>query len=134
MCRTGGEEFALICPDGELNDTRLLAEKLRALINTLPFDDIGRVTCSFGVATWIPSESFDAFIRRVDTAMSWQPMAHQLTGLLICRGLRSDAGQPCDLSRSTTTDQSTVIRPAIDEYQRGCSSARECTLWATPWR
>ncbi|MCF4993116.1 diguanylate cyclase, partial [Pseudomonas gessardii] len=23
----------------------------------------------FGVATWIPSESFDAFIRRADTAM-----------------------------------------------------------------
>ncbi|MCP1445542.1 diguanylate cyclase (GGDEF)-like protein [Pseudomonas sp. GGS8] len=69
LCRTGGEEFALICPDSELNDTRLLAEKLRALINTLPFDDIGQATCSFGVATWIPSESFDAFIRRADTAM-----------------------------------------------------------------
>ncbi|WP_223488755.1 diguanylate cyclase [Pseudomonas sp. A-RE-19] len=69
LCRTGGEEFALICPDTELNDTRLLAEKLRALISTLPFDDIGQATCSFGVATWIPSESFDAFIRRADTAM-----------------------------------------------------------------
>jgi diguanylate cyclase (GGDEF)-like protein len=69
LCRTGGEEFALICPDTQLNDTRLLAEKLRALISTLPFDDIGQATCSFGVATWIPSESFDAFIRRADTAM-----------------------------------------------------------------
>lgn len=69
LCRTGGEEFALICPDSELNDTRLLAEKLRALISDLPFDDIGQATCSFGVATWIPSESFDAFIRRADTAM-----------------------------------------------------------------
>ncbi|KAF0866592.1 diguanylate cyclase [Pseudomonas sp. LD120] len=69
LCRTGGEEFALICPDSELIDTRLLAEKLRTLINTLPFDEIGQATCSFGVATWIPSESFDAFIRRADTAM-----------------------------------------------------------------
>ena len=69
LCRTGGEEFALICPDSQLNDTRLLAEKLRALISNLPFDDIGQATCSFGVATWIPSESFDAFIRRADTAM-----------------------------------------------------------------
>ncbi|KPA92100.1 diguanylate cyclase (GGDEF) domain-containing protein [Pseudomonas asplenii] len=69
LCRTGGEEFALICPDTELDDTRLLAEKLRALISNLPFDDIGQVTCSFGVATWTPSESFDAFVRRADTAM-----------------------------------------------------------------
>ncbi|WP_268800419.1 sensor domain-containing diguanylate cyclase [Pseudomonas huanghezhanensis] len=69
LCRTGGEEFALICPDTELNDTRLLAEKLRALISTLPFDDVGQVTCSFGVAKWNPTESFDAFIRRADTAM-----------------------------------------------------------------
>ncbi|MFJ2356867.1 GGDEF domain-containing protein [Pseudomonas sp. MWU12-2115] len=69
LCRTGGEEFALICPDTELNDTRLLAEKLRALISTVPFDDVGQVTCSFGVATWIPAESFDAFIQRADTAM-----------------------------------------------------------------
>ncbi|MBV6601953.1 GGDEF domain-containing protein, partial [Acinetobacter baumannii] len=69
LCRTGGEEFALICPDTELNDTRLLAEKLRTLISTVPFEDIGQVTCSFGVATWIPLESFDSFIRRADTAM-----------------------------------------------------------------
>lgn len=69
LCRTGGEEFALICPDSELSDTKQLAEKLRALISTLPFDEVGQATCSFGVATWIPSESFDAFIRRADTAM-----------------------------------------------------------------
>lgn len=69
LCRTGGEEFALICPNSELNDTRGLAEKLRVLISTLPFDELGQVTCSFGVATWAPLESFDDFIRRVDAAM-----------------------------------------------------------------
>lgn len=69
LCRTGGEEFALICPGSDLNDTQLLAEKLRALISTQPFDEAGQVTCSFGVATWTPSESFDAFIRRADSAM-----------------------------------------------------------------
>ncbi|WP_243433203.1 sensor domain-containing diguanylate cyclase [Pseudomonas sp. 58(2021)] len=69
LCRTGGEEFALICPDSESNDTSLLAEKLRVLISTLPFEEAGKVTCSFGVATWAPSESFDDFIRRADSAM-----------------------------------------------------------------
>jgi diguanylate cyclase (GGDEF)-like protein len=69
LCRTGGEEFALICPDSELNDARLLAEKLRVLISTQPFDETGQVTCSFGVATRNPSESFDDFIRRADSAM-----------------------------------------------------------------
>lgn len=69
LCRTGGEEFALICPDSKLNDTGLLAETLQALISTLPFEDVGHATCSFGVATWIPKESFDAFVRRADSAM-----------------------------------------------------------------
>lgn len=69
LCRTGGEEFALICPGSDLNDTTLLAEKLRALVSALPFEEAGQVTCSFGVATWIPSESFDAFVRRADSAM-----------------------------------------------------------------
>jgi diguanylate cyclase (GGDEF)-like protein len=69
LCRTGGEEFALICPESELEDARLLAEKLRVLISTHPFDETGRVTCSFGVATRAPSESFDDFIRRADSAM-----------------------------------------------------------------
>ncbi len=69
LCRTGGEEFALICPGSDLNDTKLLAEKLRSLVSALPFEEAGQVTCSFGVATWSPSESFDALVRRADSAM-----------------------------------------------------------------
>ena len=69
LCRTGGEEFALICPGSELHDTKRLAEKLRAVVSALPFEEAGQVTCSFGVAAWMPSESFDTFIRRADSAM-----------------------------------------------------------------
>lgn len=69
LCRTGGEEFALICPYSGLDDTERLAEKLRALVSTDPFGELGQVTCSFGVAQWSALESFDAFVRRVDAAM-----------------------------------------------------------------
>lgn len=69
LCRTGGEEFALICPYTDLSDASGLAEKLRVLISNAPFGEIGRVTCSFGVAQWEPQESFDALVQRVDAAM-----------------------------------------------------------------
>ncbi|MBM9485415.1 diguanylate cyclase [Pseudomonas sp. ICBG1301] len=69
LCRTGGEEFALICPSSELNDAGKLAEKLRLLISALPFEEAGQVSCSFGVATWAPPESFEDLMRRVDAAM-----------------------------------------------------------------
>ena len=34
-CRYGGEEFCIICPDTNLREAFLLAEKLRELIETL---------------------------------------------------------------------------------------------------
>lgn len=53
FARVGGEEFALLVPEGTLSGAGLLAERLRERIASTPFLVEGRsftVTCSFGVA------------------------------------------------------------------------------------
>ena len=56
--RIGGEEFALLVPEGDLVACRDAAERLRQLLEATPFEFEGRllqVTCSFGVAVLEPS-------------------------------------------------------------------------------
>jgi diguanylate cyclase (GGDEF)-like protein len=53
FARIGGEEFALLVPEGNLWACRDAAERLRELVETTPFEFEGqllRITCSFGVA------------------------------------------------------------------------------------
>jgi len=55
-CRYGGEEFIVICPDTNLRDAYVLAEKLIACINglCLSYDEenLGTITLSIGVAIY----------------------------------------------------------------------------------
>jgi diguanylate cyclase (GGDEF)-like protein len=53
FARVGGEEFAILCPETNLDGAMQLAEKLRARIEAFEFHYAGfgvPVTCSFGVA------------------------------------------------------------------------------------
>ncbi|MBM4359405.1 MAG: GGDEF domain-containing protein [Deltaproteobacteria bacterium] len=57
FARTGGEEFAVLVPEGTLEGVRLLAERLRRAIEVTAFahDEVAiPVTCSFGVASSLP--------------------------------------------------------------------------------
>ena len=53
-CRYGGEEFIVICPDSNLRDTFVLAEKLIACINELNLSykgqNLGKITLSIGAS------------------------------------------------------------------------------------
>lgn len=69
LCRTGGEEFTLICPNTTLGAAGQMAEKLRQTIGAGSFADVGHVTCSFGVAEWQTWESLDHLLKRVDDAV-----------------------------------------------------------------
>lgn len=70
--RMGGEEFAILIPDGDLEDARKLAEILRQALHhhsTLHQDKILKVTASFGVAQFKINEDIDDLLKRADQAM-----------------------------------------------------------------
>lgn len=67
LARWGGEEFIILLPATDLNEAVNLAEAIRRNIEISKFDEVPRVTCSFGVAQLQLSESGDDFLVRADT-------------------------------------------------------------------
>ncbi len=54
FARVGGEEFAILCPEGDSDQARILAERVRARLAGYEFQHGANrftVTCSFGVAS-----------------------------------------------------------------------------------
>jgi diguanylate cyclase (GGDEF)-like protein/PAS domain S-box-containing protein len=68
FARWGGEEFMILIPNNDREQTRLLAEKLRELISG-GFESGMTVTCSFGVAQLRSADTFETFTQRVDAAL-----------------------------------------------------------------
>ncbi|MEQ1502823.1 MAG: diguanylate cyclase [Myxococcota bacterium] len=73
-CRYGGEEFALLLPETELDPAILLAERIRVAVSELRFDLRGQViqaTASLGVAAVdrLPEPGRDALIQAADDAL-----------------------------------------------------------------
>jgi diguanylate cyclase (GGDEF)-like protein len=50
VCRIGGEEFAVVLPNGTLETSLRLAERVAHAIETAPFEPVGPLTVSVGVA------------------------------------------------------------------------------------
>lgn len=69
LARWGGEEFAVLLPRSTLAQAEPVAEKLRQLIASQPFAQVGRVTASFGVAAFLPQDTLDAVLKRADGAL-----------------------------------------------------------------
>jgi diguanylate cyclase len=73
--RYGGEEFGIILPNTSLHSAVRLANGMREsvsakeLIKRNTGDNVGRITMSFGVAQFDPSEDIDSFIARADSAL-----------------------------------------------------------------
>ncbi len=68
LARWGGEEFILACPNTELLQAVILAEKLRGVITNCQWPQQIAVTASFGVAE-MGNESPTDFIGRADIAL-----------------------------------------------------------------
>jgi diguanylate cyclase (GGDEF)-like protein len=69
--RVGGEEFALILPDTDLQTAQMISEKLRQKINALQINTHEHclsLTCSFGVSTCSKS-SFEELYSNADKAL-----------------------------------------------------------------
>lgn len=69
FARWGGEEFVILAPGSNLENTVQLAEKLRNAVAKWNFNKAGNVTCSFGVTELRSSENADALTKRVDDAL-----------------------------------------------------------------
>jgi diguanylate cyclase (GGDEF)-like protein/PAS domain S-box-containing protein len=67
--RWGGEEFVVILPETSLSQALIIAEKQRAAIESMSFDDQISLTCSIGVTEIIPSDDLDTLMLRVDKAL-----------------------------------------------------------------
>ena len=67
--RWGGEEFMVICPQTELEGACALAEMLRLRIAAAEFPEVGRKTCSFGVAALGRDETLPGLVARADAAL-----------------------------------------------------------------
>ena len=69
LARWGGEEFAVLAPQSDGPMTAQFAEILKASVESASFDDVGTVTCSFGVAELAPGETAEGFVARADEAL-----------------------------------------------------------------
>lgn len=68
--RFGGEEFVLLFPGTGVEEGVVAAERVRRKIESLQVRNCPeRITISLGAATWMDSESAEAFVARCDTAL-----------------------------------------------------------------
>jgi diguanylate cyclase (GGDEF)-like protein len=68
MARIGGDEFAVVMPQTDLDSALRVAERLRRRIGDTPIEGI-IVTVSIGVTASTPEEEFDTTLERADAAM-----------------------------------------------------------------
>ncbi|MGE4419829.1 MAG: diguanylate cyclase [Sulfurimonas sp.] len=69
VCRWGGEEFVVLLPATELENAVILAEKLRAHIEALALQKVGKVTSSFGVTKVYADDDIKSLVERADKAL-----------------------------------------------------------------
>ena len=69
LFRWGGEEFMVLAPSIDLAGAGQVAERMRREIEQVPFEFVGRITCSFGCSEFRPDDTRDGFIQRADRAL-----------------------------------------------------------------
>ena len=87
--RIGGEEFAILLPDTPFDGAMKLANDIRLAFEGLDLkkkstgESLGKITLSFGVATYREGEAVDDFINRADKALyqSKETGRNKVTGL-----------------------------------------------------
>lgn len=71
LCRWGGEEFVLFCPNTDIDGAYGIAEKIRRIVLETDFDKEQplKLSASFGVTQLLPGEDFEASIERADKGL-----------------------------------------------------------------
>jgi len=69
LCRIGGEEFAVILPETDLESAVTVAEKIRTVIEGQEYIEGKQVTVSLGVGSFRENDDFNTFYQRVDALL-----------------------------------------------------------------
>ncbi len=67
--RWGGEEFVILMPGSSVQGAKMVAEKLRRIVESATFPEVGKVTCSFGVTSLEIDDTIKSFFERADEAL-----------------------------------------------------------------
>ena len=67
--RIGGEEFIIVSAEPIAEKSALLAEKLRESIQTFKFENVEKITCSFGVAEFQDGDDIFTIFKKADKAL-----------------------------------------------------------------
>lgn len=69
FARYGGEEFALLMPVTGPEGAKEKADIIREAISSHQFNEVGTITCSFGVASFKKGDNVDSFVQKADIAL-----------------------------------------------------------------
>ncbi|MFA5825241.1 MAG: GGDEF domain-containing protein, partial [Gallionellaceae bacterium] len=69
LFRLGGEEFCLLANVSDAEHAGALAEKVRQVVESHTFPEVGRVTVSIGVANFMEGDTQDSIYARADAAL-----------------------------------------------------------------
>ena len=68
FARWGGEEFVLALDTNKQNAKKII-ENLRAIIEQEPFEEVGKITCSFGITDVHDGDDLKSITKRADEAL-----------------------------------------------------------------
>ena len=69
LARWGGEEFIILMPKADKNNSNKKAEKIRKIIESYEFSTIKKLTCSFGVTQYRDGDTESSLFNGADEAL-----------------------------------------------------------------
>lgn len=69
IARWGGEEFIILFSNTPVEKARKITERIRAAVESYPFETVKKVTCSFGITEFSNSDNQVNFLERADQAL-----------------------------------------------------------------
>ena len=96
LSRWGNESFAILMPHTTVESGQRSAERMRRVINDMPYPDVGPVTASFGVAERGKGETYITWFRNIDRALQ---EARNMGGNQVRSHLGLPTGDPVALVR-----------------------------------
>ncbi len=69
LSRFGGEEFMIIAPETNIEGAKMLADKIRKIVEQHSFNVVNKATISVGVAAYKIDDTIDKLVNRVDKAL-----------------------------------------------------------------